>query len=640
MWKNQFQEDQHIVGRVVDLDGEGWTVLGVLPPELDVPQLTADIYLPHRINQLYPRADRRIDAFGRLADGASLEAALAELTTIAQQLGREYPQSNEGWGVQLLPIDEYLLGETGQATNWLLLGAVGLLVLLAFVNVSNLILARSHDRLRELRVRLALGATRGRLHAQLATEALIIGLLGATGALLVALWTVPVVRRLDLALPRISQMTVDTNLALLLFLAASVATIAAGLAPALRLSRVFNQSLQVRATSEDRGTTRVRTLLVVSEIALAAVLVLGAGLLLRSFERLSAFETGFGADDVLLAQIDLPSERYSENAAGVHEFFREVIEKLEALPGVERAGGVNISHFQGPRPTNNVADQTETDLENFPQVQWRAATPGYFDTMGIPLLKGRGLEDQPKREVVISRKLADLLWPEHEALGQSLRWNRPSGPLFEVVGVVGNTSDVELGEAPLPMVYLSQAIIRWPNMTIAVRSSIPPESLVPQVRELVASSDPLLASPRFATLDEQRGEAMARPLLSLALLVAFAVVAVVLASLGTYGLMAYSVGRRAKELSLRMALGAQRHQIAGIVVGNGLRLVAVGLVIGLGLALAMVSSLRALLHETSPFDPIVAAGACLVLLAVGVLASLAPAMKATRVEATSSLREG
>ena len=642
-WRRHFLQDPNIVGRDVDLDGETWTVIGVLPEEFRLWDQNDDIFLPYVLDPAYQRGDHRLTAFARLKPKVDIDRADEEVASLAARLASQHPESNAGWSAELQPIDDFLLGSTTRQTNYLLLVAVGLLVLLACVNVSNLLLARAGDRADELGLRLALGAGRARVLRQLVTESLLLGLLSGAGALLLAWMALPWVRALDVALPRMDSMVLDLRVSVLVLFVSAFSGLLLGLGPALKATTgSMAGALRTRRQGQDPSSRRLRAALVMAEVALAMVLTLGAALLLRSFETLHRVDSGFETHGVLLAQIDLPVERYGESAEATRTFFSQLEERLEGLPGVDAVGGSMVSPFRGPQPKNKVAPETEVDRDAFVPIHWRGITPGYFRTLGIPLQRGRTFDNRAggaRLETVVSAGLAERLWPGEEAVGKRLRWIGPDGPLFDVVGVASEVQDLELGGDPLPIVYLPQHVIGWPTLTMAMRSSGPLDPVADGVRLAVREMDPLLAAPEMSTLASQRDDALARPLLSLRLVALSALIALVLAAVGVYGMVAYSVSRRRRELGVRMAIGARPQELVSLVARDALMLIAGGLGLGVLASLAMIGGLRPLLYEISPFDPQVLTVVSLILATVGLVAGTLPAIRAARVDPVTVLRE-
>ncbi|MEM1178048.1 MAG: ABC transporter permease [Acidobacteriota bacterium] len=640
-WRQSFGADPGVVGREIELDGEGHTVIGVLPADFRF-EAGGDVYVPYLLDLSVNRGDHRLGVFGRLAPGRSLDSVSQETAAVAARLASQYPDSNSGWGTELVPIDRYLLSDSDRRLNHILLGAVLLLLLLAVVNVSSLVLARAADRGHELRLRLALGAGRKRIVRQLMTESVLLGVLGAVGGLALAKLGVPVVRGLDVPLPRLDGMRLDGRVFAFLAAAGLVSSVLFGLLPALRTSREAAGGLSSRRYGNDVKTRRLRSALVMGEVALATVLCLGAGLLLHSFEALDGTEAGFASrsDQVVLTQVDLSTERYPENSRETRRFYDRLVARTKELPGVEAAAVTTLMPFAGPDLQNYVAPTTETDQDNFVAINWRAVSGDFFNIMEIPLLRGRSFDDDgPVRHgAVLSERLAARLWPGEDPVGQQLRWIGPKGPAIDVIGVVGEVRDMRLAKPERMTVYLPQRVMAWTSMVLAVKGKVAAESLQDSVCGVVQGLDPLLAPPPVTTLERQRRAALAQPLLGLSLLSAASGIALILAAIGVYGLLAYALSQRTREMGVRVALGARPFQLVGLVGGDGLRLVGWGLLAGTGLALLSARSLGAILYETSTFEPAVLAGVAAVLGLVGVLASCIPAWRAARVDPVTALR--
>ncbi|MEM1178412.1 MAG: ADOP family duplicated permease [Acidobacteriota bacterium] len=639
-WRRLFDADPTVVGREVDLEGQLWTVIGVMPDDFRFGLRRPDVYLPFVPLKDIERDNRHVLAIARLADGASLNQARQEMASVRAQLVERYPEANTGWGFRMQRLDHYLLGEENRRTHGVLLGVAALLLLLACVNVSNLLLARAADRGDEIQLRLCLGASRGRLCRQLLVESLVVASLGAIGALGLTALAVPAVRGLDIALPRLDEVQLDARTLGVLALAAAISGLVFGVASALRATAAGGGSLRSRSHGADRSGRRLRSTLVMTEVALAMVLAVGAGLLLRSFEQLRQFDAGFSTERTLLARVDLPPQRYPWGDPRVQDFYEQLLPKLEALPGIESVGGSSVSPFRDSGTQNVVALETETDRHAFLAVNWRAVTTDYFESFGVPLLRGRSFDPLTEGlETVISAGLAEQLWPHDEAVGQRLRWRLPDGPLMTVVGVVGEVQDIELGGEMAPTVYWPQHAMRFPGLTLALRSGLEPSALTAAVRDAVEEIDPLLAAPEFSTLDGQRDEALARPLLGLRLVAFSAGIALLLAAAGVYGLIAYAVSQRRREMGIRAAVGAKPTQLVALVLRDAALLLAGGLAAGLAVSLGLVGSLRQILYDTSPFDPQVLATVSAALIAVGLLASALPALRAGRVDPITVLRQ-
>lgn len=641
-WTRLFGSDPDVVDQTVDLDGKAWTLIGVLPESFRWSDGQDHFFLPYRLDPAgINRGDHRLTAYARLAPGSELGQAQEQVAAIAADLGRTYPESNADWGARLVPIETDMFGPEIRRTNGLLLGAVLLLLLLACVNVSNLMLVRAEDRAHELQLRRALGAGKGRLWRQVWTESLLLGVLGAAGAAILAAATLPWVRRLDVDLPRLDQMTLDLRTLAFLVAATLVGCLIFGTAAAWRAERGASRAVhRARRHGDDRAGVRLRNGLVIAEVALATVLALGAGVLWRSFDKLQGVDSGFEDQGVLMAEIELPDERYPESSRATITFYDQLIERLQALPDVEAVAATTTSPFDGPQLQNYVAPAWETEQEEFEPIHWRAVTSDYFRAMGIPMLLGTSLSSggRPGREMVLSANLAERLWPAQDPVGKKIRWIGPKGPEATVVGVVGDVQDLELGEAPLPMVYLPQRGMGWAQMTMLIKTAGPSAPLAEALRGAVRELDPLLAVPEVSSLRAQRTEALARPLFSLRLVAFSAGLALLLALVGIYGMVAYGISRRRRELGLRLAIGARPGQVVTLVAGDGLRLTLAGLGCGLVLAFGLLDTLRSMLYETSPLDPGVTAVVLTGLAAVGFLAGLLPALRAAAVDPITTLR--
>ncbi|MEM6797722.1 MAG: FtsX-like permease family protein, partial [Acidobacteriota bacterium] len=391
---------------------------------------------------------------------------------------------------------------------------------------------------------------------------------------------------------------------------------------------------------------RARSLLVMAEIALAQVLAFGAGLLLRSFEQLRAFDSGLDTDpeagSVYLATVDLPTERYPEGERSTRLFFDRLATDLAERPSIEAVGASMVNPFRGPNTQNVVADEDEMDPLAFHPVRWRAVTPDYFDAVGATLLRGRTLDSRNENgplETVISESLAEIVWPDRDPLGARLRWRLPEGPLLEVVGIVADVEDVALGTQSLPTVYWPQHHMGWPSMTLAVRTREPAAAVAAALREGLAALDPLLAVPPLETLEGNYRYALARPLLNLRLVTLSALLALVMAAAGVYGLVSYAVSQRRKEMGVRAALGARPGQLVARVVLGAAGWIVGGLAAGLVASFGLTQFLRLVLYQTSPQDPGVLATSVAVLALVGLLASAVPAARAGRIDPTNALRE-
>jgi putative ABC transport system permease protein len=498
-------------------------------------------------------------------------------------------------------------------------------------------------------MRAALGAGRLRLVRQLLTESLTLSLLGAAAGLLLACWIVPLVCHLyPDALPRLDEATLDARVLLFTIVVSLAVGILSGILPALQLSRTgLVEALKEGSSAGGAGGHRLRDGLVVSEVAMAMVLLVGAGLLADSFRRLSAVDLGFDPKHVLAVPLTLPESRYGQGAPETARFYRSGLEKIESLPGVEVAGASMVNPLRGPRPANQVGRLDARERSEFVPIQWRAVTPGYFRAMGIPVLGGRTF-DQTDRVLtrdgaaepvaVISARLARRLWPGGNTVGEHLRWNRPGGTVLRVIGVVGDVNDVALeSDAPMTL-YFSHDQLAWPHMTLLVRTKEEPGPLAAAVRRALLEVDPLAPADSVFPLERSVAEAAAGQRLNSQLSSGFAFLALAMACLGLYGVTSYSVFRRTREIGVRMALGASAHGVVGLVLRQGARLVAMGMALGAAGALGLTRYLTSILYQTRPTDPATFLGMGVLLCAVGVVASGIPALRAARVDPAEALR--
>jgi len=638
-WKSQFGGDPDIAGRDVTLNGESWTVTGVMPANFQFPPETA-AWIPYVPDPDFPRNDHRLEAVARLRDGVTFTQAREDLAAIAAQLEQEYPDTNEGWGTLLTPLPEWILGPEVRRTNVLLLVAVGLLLLLACANVSSLLLARATGRRAEIGLRLALGAGRGRILRQLLTESLVLSLLGAgTGAFL-AFQAIPLVRALNPdALPRLDQMTMNGRV-LLFALVLSVVTAALfGLTPAWQATRSSVVDAFKSGRNTDPRGRRLRDLLVVGELALAVILCVGAGLLFESFRHLQAVNPGFEVPDLFATEFTLPEDRYPEGSPQTAAFYRDVVERIGDLPAVTAAAAGMVNPFVGPSPSNTIGTPEALRPDEFVPVQWRSITPSYFSTLGVPVISGRAFRDEEAEFVaILSRSLAEKLWPGENAVDRQIRWRVPEGPLVKVVGVVGDVRDLSLEDEPVPTQYFHQAQVSWRNMSVLIRTEADPKTVAAAVRREIKEVDEYLGTPAVTSVAGNLRDATAGPRLNMSAVSLFAAIALLMAVIGVYGVVSYTVARRRQEIGVRVALGAGPRDVASLILRHGLSLALLGLLLGLGGAVALARFVASLLYDTPPLHLGIFAGVVLTLLVAGILASSAPAIRAMRIDSVKALR--
>ena len=644
-WRRRFGSDPQVVGKTFNLNGRPQTVVGVMP-ETFRGLMSVEMWSPMVVDERFRNARGRwMVVVGRLKPGVQVEQAQAEMTTVAARIAQELPDFTGGWGANVVPLREQLVKDLRPALL-VLLGAVGFVLLIGCANLANLLLARAASREKEMAIRAALGAPRLRLLRQLLTESVLLAMLGGAAGVLLGAWSLEGL--LQLVPAEIGRFTVvQLNREVLFFSAAlSLATgLFFGLVPALIASRgAPNESLRQGGRTSAAGPSRpwLRDALVVSEVALSFVLLVGAGLLLRSFVRLQAVDGGFRTENVLSFQISLPGATYREPQRQVR-FFGETVERLARLPGVMSAGAISWRPLgTGSATSFQVIGRPVPPHGEEPVAEVRVVTPHLFDTLGVPLLQGRGFgpedsADAPKR-VVINRTLAREHWPVEDPIGKHIRMSWGEDMDAEVIGVVGDVRLVALNTPPRATLYWALPQLPYEFMTVMVRSQQDPTALVPAIKTEIAGLDPELPLAKVQTLEQVKDESLLQPRFSMTLLGLFAGLALLLAAVGTYGVLSYSVAQRRHEIGIRMALGAQRSDVFRLVLGGSLALLGTGVALGLAGAFYLSRFLRTLLFEVAPHDLVTFASIPVVLVAVGLLACYLPARRATRVDPLVALR--
>ena len=651
LWRDRFGADPRIVGRKIVLSDRPYTVIGVMPADFRVPlffqepQNSAELWVPLEIPPpLRGYGARVLQAVGRLAPGATPESARAELAGVGRRLAEVVPDEWRGVGVAVVPLERQIVGDVRRVLLLLQAGAA-MVLLIACANLANLLLARALERAQEMSVRAAFGADRARLARLLLGESLVLALLGGGLGLLLGAWgTRLLVAAAPPDTPRLSDVHLDPVVFAFAFGLALLAGAGFGLAPALRMSRADLQSVLReggRGGSKSARQGRLRDLLVVTQIALTLLLLVGAGLLGRSFLRLRGVDPGFDAARVLTLKIALPPSRYPESAQQTR-FFEELVRRLGELPGVAAAGAItrlplDTGWGSGPIEVEGMAPgQGEP-----PVVGFRRITAGYFQAMEIPLRAGRefGPDDREgsKQVVIVNETLARRLWPGRDAVGGRLR---PIGDelWFEVVGVVGDVVYDSLASTATPEVFMPHTQMPSDWFQLVVRTEGEPLAVAGAVRGTVREMDRDLPVVDARPLAERVSETIARPRFSTFLAGAFAAVALTLAAVGVFGLTAYAVAQRTREIGIRVALGARKEDVTGWIVGRSLRLAVFGLAVGLALAVLAGPALAGQLYGVSAGDPVAFAGGALFLAAVCLVASYLPARRAARVDPMVALR--
>jgi putative ABC transport system permease protein len=639
VWKTRLGGSDSVLGQPIVLDGIAHNVIGIvrdrdfLLPINVVTPLAADLARENRSNHM-------MTVIGRLRHGVTLEQAQTEMDAIALQLGKEYPKDDADWGVATATVYDWIVPQATRTGLFVLLTSVGLVLLIACTNIANLTLARSALRRREQAVRLALGASRGRVVREVLTESLLLSIIGGAIGILLARWALPVFRtELATVLPRTDTIQVNTPV-LLFALAVSVLTgLLFGALPA-----IFNSRRDVISALKDssRGSGArhqgvARRLLVVGQLALATVLLAGAALLVQSFIRLQKVDLGFRPGSITTAMMGLPAARYPDHAAS-WQFYSRVMEQIGGTAGVEAIGLTSGAPLSGGNTGQPMRAVGPNALGTEPlQADWRMVSPGYFSAMGIPLLRGRTFTDQDRRGsgnvLIVSADMARRFWPNEDAVGRELI----AGETYRIVGVVGDVRNLNQATDPRPTMYLSNTQFVWPTMTLVVRTKtdIPVAALI---RKTVAAIDPQLAVFNVRTMDTLLQTNAAQPRLTAWLVGLFALLALLLAAIGVYGVLAYLVTQRTREIGVRIALGARPRSVLNLVVGHSLRLSAIGVTIGVSAAAMLGPKIESLLFGVQARDAITLAAVASSLLTISLLASYIPARRATRVDPLTALR--
>jgi putative ABC transport system permease protein len=655
LWQRRFGGDASIFDKPVTLDGRATTIVGVMPADFDFFNKKADVWLPLRLDRsrnYRETSGRFLSSVARLKEGVSVASAQADMETLAKRFEEQYPAFNKGWGANVVPIHEQVVG--GVKTLLIVLfAAVCFVLLIACANVANLLLARAAGRQREFALRVALGAGRGRIIRQLLTESLLLAGVGGIAGLFLAYWGVELlVSFAPQNIPRLNEIGVDKQV-LAFTLGVSLLTgIIFGLLPAFQASNPdLNESLKEGSRSSTGGikTRRVRSTFVVAEVALALVLLVGAGLLIRSFMHLQRVDTGFNAENVLTMRVMIPVSKYREGQQRV-SFYKQAEERIASLPGVTSVGAINWLPLGGQRSATSFSfeDRPSTaQAGEKPVTDVRVITPSYFQAMGIPLIKGRLFDEQDvaagRKVMVISDHLAKKFFPGEDPIGKRLiiDWDRP--PVTdEIIGVVGDIKDQALDSDFAPTIFWPHGRQPYPFMHLIVRTTSDPMSMVGAIQNEIRAVDPEQPVSDIRPLSQVVSTSIARPRFNMLLLGIFAGVALVLASVGIYGVMSYSVTQRTHEIGIRMALGAQQSDVLRLLLKQGMTVAAFGIGIGLlgtfVLTLVFKKQLSSLLYEIGVNDPVTLAGISLILLIVALGAIFVPSRRATKVDPIEALR--
>ena len=657
LWRTQFLGAPDIIGRNITLDAQPFTVVGVMPPGAEHPGNdyhplgygdTVDAWWPFTFEgNPNDRGSHYLEGIGRLKPGLKAEQAQAEMNGLLAQIHREHDDQNSDWRLRLISLYQEIVGPS-ERMLLVLLGAVGVVLLIACVNAANLLLARATARQREIAVRSALGAPRSRLIQQMLTESLLISLLGGGLGIAVALGGVrALVSLLPADFPRADAIHVNFPVLAFTLLVAIAAGFLFGLAPALQVSRADLQKGLREGGRSSTGSgrhTRLRSALVVAEVSLACVLLVGAGLMLRSLVNLLRMDPGFRAEHVLTASIPLPEADYKPGDAASH-FYDQLVRNLSSLPGVRSAGAGSDLPWTGYDENTgfDIEGKKPPPHEGF-HARYHGATPDYFRALGIPLVRGRFFTEADNkaapRVLIINQAMAARYWPHEDAVGHRVTFSDTpkEGDWARIVGVVGDVKDKPNSSGAEPAFWM--AVLQWgnPNLSIVVRADSDPRQVLAAVRREVSRLDPSLALGDVRLMDQITDASISAPRFAFFLVGLFAALAMVLAAIGTYGVISYSVNQRGHEFGLRMALGATPWGVQRLVISQGIKLALAGVALGVVAALVLARVLRSLIYEVSAADPLTFTMVSLIVIIVALLACYLPARRATKSDPTVALR--
>ncbi|HJT30397.1 MAG TPA: ABC transporter permease [Pyrinomonadaceae bacterium] len=655
LWQRLFNSDTSVIGKSLTLNAHQVEVIGVMPPgfALQFPINTqVDMWVPFVIDAADPdyhdRGNNFLYTVGRLKQGVSQEQAQTEMNLIASQLQQQYPETNAEKGVRVVALQKQIVGNV-ESYLYILFAAVGFLLLIACANVAGLLLARVTARHREVAIRIAVGASRWRLVRQLLTESMILSALSGLLGLLLAYGGVKLLLALTPSdVPRLHEIGLHVPV-FLWTLAISVATgVLFGLAPAIQASKPDLNTALKESSGRNPGSFQgsgLRNLLVVSEVAVALLLLVGAGLMTKSFFRLQRVDPGFDATNVVSMNLALPTSKYRQQQVNI--FYDQLIERVKNLPGVKSVAGVDFLPLGSGNASSRfvIEGAPVVALADRPYAGIRLITPDYFQTMSIPQLKGRSFTEQDRENtpnvIIVNDALASRYWPNQDAVGKRLAISQEESGLpvwREIVGVVGNVRHKALETEVMPEVYFPYKQSPGNYMSLVVRTASDPVSMVPAIRNQVLSVDKDQPVSDVMTMEQRVAKSVAAKRFVMFLLGAFSVLALGLAAVGIYGVMAYLVTQRTQEIGVRMALGAQKRDVLRLVVGKGMVLAIIGTAIGLVASLALTRLMRSLLFEVTPTDGLTFVIVSVILLTVSLLACYIPARRATKVDPLVALR--
>jgi predicted permease len=652
LWQRRFGGDPNIVGQSINVDSNPTTVVGIMPPDFSFPDPAERASSSGHVQLWVPKGldpqntnSWNLTAVGRLQPGATAGDANKEITSLYRQFSEEYHARVGSGAVDLnvstvlMPLRNNIVGDVRQPLL-VLLGAIGFVLLIACANLTNLLLARAAARTREMAVRQCLGASAMRIARQTLTESLLLSFIGALAGILIAIWIVSALKSfVSSQIPHIESVTVDSTVLIFTTAIMLLTGLLCGLAPALRGARVnLQEAIKAGVRSSASGSSRrLNNIFVVSQLALSLVLLIGAALFLQSFRNLLSVNPGFRAENVLMAELALPEQKYPDKAQ-VESFYERLRQGVRNVPGVEAVELCQVVPFSGD---GQGGPFNVEGVEEEAKVAWlRSSTPGYFAAMGMPILKGRGFESSDTANslpvAIVDEKLARRYSPDGDLTGRRIRIG--DGPWMAIVGVVPSVKNRKLDEDAWPYIYrpYSQWIRR--ETMLVMRTSVDPSSVVGNVRQEVAKLDPELPLANISTIQRAIDRSLVTTRLTNWLLAGFAATALLLALTGIYGVMSLNVANRRNEFGIRLALGAQRSNVLRMMLGHGLRLAVVGVGLGLLAAIAFTRLLKGLLFGISASDPLTFAAIAMLLVGVALLACWIPARRATKVDPLEALR--
>ncbi|MFY9609808.1 MAG: ABC transporter permease [Blastocatellia bacterium] len=660
LWKRSFGGDPEIINRAIQVNGAGFTVVGVTPAEFQSPEKGDELWVSMSFDatdrlripsistpeDFKKRTFRFFKSVARLKPGVALDQAQAEMSTIASRLEQQYPDSNAGMGINLVPLHRQIVGDIKPALL-LLFAAVGLVLLIACANVANLLLARAAARQKEIAIRVALGAGRARLIRQMLTESVMLALVGGVLGVGLAWLGLRLLVGINPAnTPRLGEIEIDGRVLGFTLLVSVLTGLVFGLVPALQASRPdLNETLKegARGSTGGIGRQRVRNILVVTEVALTQMLLIGAGLMIKSFYSLQEVNPGFNPASVLTMQVTLPPLKYAEDTQ-ITAFYEQTLKRIEALPGVQAAAAATTLPMTGNSIVRRFtidgrapAAPNERLLANY-----AAISPEYFRAMGIRLIAGRGFTDHDRDSsqpvIIINDTMRRRFWPNEDPIGKHISITAETGVSREIVGVVADVKHSSLDAESGLEIYEPYLQFPWSFMAIAVRTAADPLRLAPAVRTEILAVDKAQPVYDVKPMAQIVGDSVSQPRLYMLLLGIFAAIALILAAVGIYGVMNYSVNQRKHEIGIRMAIGAQRSDILKMIVGQGMLLASIGVASGIVAAFFLGRVVEMLLFGVSGRDPMTFLGLPIVLVLVALVSSYFPARRATRVDPMIALR--